>query len=83
MYNLALIGQAASEEKIFEYYRNIEVSCPGMEIDVPLVSISFQNHLNDILTVFPIQMHRRPMLTLLKNRSRSSQGHNLYIHCST
>ena len=39
--------------------------------------------LNGILTVFPIQMQRRIMLTLLKNRSRSSQGHYLYIHCST
>ena len=39
--------------------------------------------LNAILTVFPIQTHRPPMLTLLKNMSRSSQGHDLfYIHCS-
>ena len=36
--------------------------------------------LNDIFIVFPIQMHRQPMLTLLKNRSRSSQGHDLYAH---
>ena len=27
-------------------------------------------------------MHWRPMLTLKQNRSRSSQGHDLYIHCS-
>ena len=28
-------------------------------------------------------MHGRPMLTLPKNRSRSSKGHDLYTHCST
>ena len=37
----------------------------------------------DILTVFPIQMHRLPLLTLSKNRSRPSQGHDLFAHCST
>ena len=37
---------------------------------------------NDMLTVFPIQMHRQPMLTLSSNRSRSPQGHDLYILCS-
>ena len=41
---------------------------------------------NHILTMFPIQMHGRPMLTLPKNRwSRSSLGHDLYtfleLHC--
>ena len=39
--------------------------------------------LNDMLTVFTIQMHWQPMLTLSSNRSRSPQGHDLYIHCST
>ena len=38
---------------------------------------------NDMLTVFPIQMHWQPMLTLSSNRSRSPQGHDLYTHCST
>ena len=38
---------------------------------------------NDMLTVFPIQMHLQPMLTLSSNRSRSPQGHDLYRHCST
>ena len=38
---------------------------------------------NDMLTVFPIQMHLQPRLTLSSNRSRPSQGHDLYIHCST
>ena len=38
---------------------------------------------NDILTNFPIQMHGRPMLTLPSNRSRSSQGHDLYKLCRT
>ena len=28
-------------------------------------------------------MHWRPMLTLSLNRSRSPQGHDLYIHCSS
>ena len=28
-------------------------------------------------------MHGQPMLTLPLNRSRSSKGHNLFIHCST
>ena len=36
---------------------------------------------NDILTLFPIQMHERPMLTLPYNMSRSSQGHDLYKLC--
>ena len=39
--------------------------------------------LNDMLTVFPIQMHWQSMLTLSSNRSRSPQVHDLYIHCST
>ena len=39
--------------------------------------------LNDMLTVFPIQMHWQPMLTMSSNRSRSPQGHALYTHCST
>ena len=38
---------------------------------------------NDMLTVFPIQMHWQPMLTLSSNRSRSPQGHDLHIQCST
>ena len=36
---------------------------------------------NGILTIFPIQMHGRPMLTLPLNRSKSSQGHDLYKLC--
>ena len=39
--------------------------------------------LNDMLTVFHIQMHWQHMLTLSSNRSRSPQGHDLYTHCST
>ena len=92
--NLALIGQVVSEKKIFEYFCNIHVYCPGVGADQPLWSnfFFFQNyqpsvHLpisckfclsNNILTIFPIQMHGRPMLTLPINRSRSSKGHNLY-----
>ena len=62
----------------------------------PLGSNFFQNHQysvllpisckiftwNDILKFFPIQTHWRPMLTLPLNRSRPSQGRDLYIHCS-
>ena len=69
--NLALIGQAVSENKIFEYYGDIHVSCPGVEADQPLWSNFFQNHKssvhlpisfkifpsNDIFTIFPIQMY--------------------------
>ena len=36
---------------------------------------------NDILTIFPIQMHGRPKLTLPLNMSRLSQGHDLYKLC--
>ena len=31
--NLALIGQAVSEKKIFEYYGNIHVYCPRVGAD--------------------------------------------------
>ena len=65
-----LIGQAVSE-KIFEYYGNIHLYCPGVGADHPLRSIFVSNHKssvhlpisiefflsNDILTIFPIQMH--------------------------
>ena len=68
--NLALIGQAVSEKKIFEYYGGIHVYCPLVGSDQPLGSNFFQNHKpsvhlpisfkffssNDILTIFPIQM---------------------------
>ena len=37
--NLALIGQVVSEEKMFEYYGNIHVYCPGWAGDQ-----FFQNH---------------------------------------
>ena len=36
---------------------------------------------NDILTLFPIQMHEQTMLALPYNRSRSSPGHYLYKIC--
>ena len=38
--NLALIGQGVSE-KIFEYYGNIHVNCPGVGAYQPLGSIFF------------------------------------------
>ena len=76
--NLAMTGQVVSEQKIFEYYGDVHVYCPGVGEDQPLVSNFFQNHKssvhlaisfkyfssNDILTIFPIQMHGPPMLTL-------------------
>ena len=33
-----------SEEKMFEYYGNIHVYCPGVGADEPLGSNFFQNH---------------------------------------
>ena len=45
-----------------------------------LQDFPFELHFNSFTL---IQMHRRPMLTLLKNRSRSSPGHDLYQHCCT
>ena len=74
--NLALIGPAVSEEKIFEYFGNIHVYCSRVGADQPLGPFFFRLinlHLpisfkffssNDILTIFTIQMHGPPMLTL-------------------
>ena len=36
--------QAVSEKKMFEYYDNIHVYCPGVGADEPLVPNFFQNH---------------------------------------
>ena len=86
---MALIDQV-------EYYCNINVYCPRVGADQPLGSFCLlESHIfstfahfqqvflsNDILTIFPIQMHGRPMLILPLNRSRSSKGHNLLMHCS-
>ena len=41
---LALIGHAVSEEKMFKYYGNIHVYCPGVGPYEPLGSTFFQNH---------------------------------------
>ena len=63
---------------MFEYYGNIHVYCPRVGADEPLGSIFFSESLlfsptahfrkivplNDNFTIFPIQMHRRPMLTV-------------------
>ena len=46
--NLALIGKVVSEKKIFGYYGEIHVSCPGMEADQPLGSNFFQNHKSSV-----------------------------------
>ena len=49
---------------------------------INLQSISFKFFSStDVLTIFPIQMHGRPMLTLPYNRSGSSRGHDLYKPC--
>ena len=75
--SLALIGQAVSEEK-FEYYGHIHVYSPGAGAGNPLGTKFSHKHKysvhlpisckfcpsNHILTIFPIQMHGRPMLTL-------------------
>ena len=80
MLHLVLIGQVVSEEKMFEYYGNIHVYCPGVGAyellgtifseslifsptahflqELVLLRISCKNFtLNDIVKVFPIQMH--------------------------
>ena len=85
-----MIGKAVSE--IFEYHCNIHVYCPRVGADRPLGSnllrlINLKSisckffPTNDILTLFPVQMHEGPMLTLPENMSRSSQGHDLYKLC--
>ena len=43
--DLTLIGQVVSEEKMFEYYGNIHVYCPGVGADEPLGSIFFSESL--------------------------------------
>ena len=43
---MALIGQTVSE-KIFEYYGNIHVHCPGVGADMPL-GCFFQNHISSV-----------------------------------
>ena len=77
--NLAFIGKAVSEKRMFAYYSNIHVDCPGMGTDQYLGIKHFKNHKssvhlpisfkffpsNDILTIVPIQIQGQPMLTLL------------------
>ena len=70
LFFLALTGQAVSEEKMFEHYGDMHVYCPGVGAYEPLGSIFSESlysvllpisckifTLNDILRVFPIQMH--------------------------
>ena len=72
MSDLALIGQAVSEKKIFEYYGDIHAYYPGVGQTSPLGIINPQSispfpyffSANDILTIFQIQIYGRPMLTL-------------------
>ena len=42
---MALIGHAVSEEKMFEYYGDIHVYCPGVGAYEPLGSIFFSESL--------------------------------------
>ena len=42
--NMALINQAVSEKKMFEYYGNIHLFCPEVGADEPLGSNVFKNH---------------------------------------
>ena len=88
---MALIGQAVSEEKKFEYYGNIHEYCAGMKQDEPRGPILFQSlafsstahyhqNLSDIKRQFsPFKCIGNPMWP----RSRSSQGHDLCTHCSS
>ena len=79
IYNLALIGKAVSE-KTFEYYGNIHVQGWGqMSPYAPIFFriINIQSYCS--FPARPIQMHRRPMLTLPK----ICQGHQrvmIYVH---
>ena len=79
---------ASGIDKIFEYYY-YHVYCSGVGADLPrwgqtcpwgpfIFRIIKLFPSKDILTNFPIQMHGRPMLTMPQDRSRSSQGHDLY-----
>ena len=75
---MAFIGQGVLEEKMFEYYGHTHVYSPGAGADNPLGTNFFHKHKysvhlpisckfcpsNHILTIFPIQMHGRPILTL-------------------
>ena len=53
--NMALIGQAISEEKIFEYYGNIHVRvyCPGLGADEPLGSFFSESLMFQSYSPFP------------------------------
>ena len=77
--NLALIGQAVLEKKIFENGGHIYVYSPEADAEFSPGVQSFHLHiysvnlvlrckfsqLNDFVTVSPIQMNRQPNLTLL------------------
>ena len=41
------------EKKMFEYYGNIHVCCPGVGTDVPLVSVYFRYHWYKSYCPFP------------------------------
>ena len=79
---------------MFEYYGNIHVYCPGVGADEPLGSIFFSESLIFSPTAhllqdfhfksFPYSNALATYVDLaVKKRSRSSQGHDLYTHCST
>ena len=64
-------------EKMFEYYGHIHVHVysPGAGQTTHFLP------LNDIFLFFPLQTNGPPKLTLPYDRSRSSQGHDLYNLC--
>ena len=55
--NLALIGPAVSEMKIFQYYGDINVYCPGVGSGQPLGSIFFFRILS-LMLYAKFQNHR-------------------------
>ena len=52
---------------------------PYIHLPISILFIPFKRHVNS----FPNVNALAPMLTLSSNKSRSSQGHDLYAHCST
>ena len=64
-------GQTTPEDIFF-------ININLLSICIPPASLPPFNY---ILLFFPIQMHGQPMLALILNRSRSSQGHDLYKLC--
>ena len=58
---MALIGQAVSEEKMFEYYGNIHVYCKGAGPYKPLGPTFFR--IINILSYYPFPARFSPQIT--------------------